>query len=250
MRVLNNAVYVEANKANFTNSVRPITSIKYIVIHYTGNKGDTARNNALYFREAVVESSAHFFVSGDSIYQSVPLNHAAWSVGLGGRKEPYFKWPTMYGKITNSNSVSIEICGYPKSLEGDDQTKRTAALLAVDLMEKLNLTPSCMHRHYDVTGKCCPAWAVEDPLKWLDFKVLVNSIFYGEEEDDMKNTPENYAVFKEFMDRYLRELAEKPADWEVQELNAVREKGLMDGTRAKSFVTRGELATVLNRLEK
>lgn len=250
MRVLNNAIFIEANPANFSNAVRKLASIKYIVIHYTGNKGDTARNNALYFHEAKIESSAHFFVSGTSIYQSVQLNHAAWAVGLGSRKEPYFKYPEMWKKITNNNSVSIEICGYPNSLEGDEQTKLTAAYLAVDLMEKLNLTPACLYRHYDVTGKVCPAWAVNEPVKWLDFKLIVNSIFYGEEDDELKNTPENYSVFKQFMDKYLAELAETPADWEAGEMAKAQAKGLMDGTRPKSSVTRGELATVLNRLAK
>lgn len=250
MRVLDKAIYIEAHKNNFSMNVRALSSIKYIIIHYTGNVGDTARNNAFYFHDANIQSSAHFFVSGTDVYQSVPLNHAAFAVGLGSRKEPYFKWPSMWKKANNNNSVSIEICGYPNSLEGNDETKLTAAKLAADLMDKLGLTPSCLYRHYDVTGKCCPAWAVNEPVKWLDFKVLVSSIFYGEEEDELKDTPENYTVFKNFMARFIAEQEKAPATWEDKEMLAAKEKGIMDGTRPKANVTRGELATVVNRIVK
>lgn len=250
MRVLDKAIYIEAHKNNFSNAVRALSSIKYIIIHYTGNSGDTARNNALYFHEANIQTSAHFFVSGTDVYQSVPLNHAAFAVGLGSRKEPYFKWPSMWKKANNNNSISIEICGYPNGLEADDQTKLTAAKLAADLMDKLGLTPQCLYRHYDVTGKCCPAWAVNEPVKWLDFRVLVASIFYGEEDDELKDTPENYNIFKTFMARYIAEQEKSAATWEDLEMKAAKEKGLMDGTRPKANVTRGELATVVNRIVK
>lgn len=252
MRVLDNAVFIEAHKNNFSSLTRSLSSIKYIVIHYTGNKGDTARNNALYFRDANIQTSAHFFVSGTDIYQSVNLNHAAFAVGLGSRKEPYFRWPELWKKANNNNSVSIEICGYPNSLEADDETKRTAAMLAVDLMEKIGLTPSCLCRHYDITGKCCPAWAVNDPLKWLDFKLLVTNMFYGKEEDEMLiDSPENYSVFKTFMDRWLAEQDAKPMEaWETPGMTYCEQYGLIRDGKPKGIVTRSQLATVLMRLDK
>lgn len=248
MRVLDNAIYIEANKANFNNTTRSLSSIKYIVIHYTGNINDTARNNALYFRDTPVQSSAHFFVSEDSIYQSVGIHHAAYSVGLGARKHPYFKWPSMWQKITNSNSISIEICGSKNSREGTDKTKNTAAQLVADLLDKLGLTPACIYRHYDVTGKICPAWAVEDPLKWLEFTLMVNRYFYKEGEDEMTNTPENYSVFKEFMAKYLDELAKSECAWSAEAMAYCQARGLINDGRPNSNVTRAELATVLMRL--
>lgn len=250
MRVLDNAIFVCAHQTNFYKQTRPLRDIKYVVIHYTGNKGDTARNNALYFREPNIGASAHYFVSGQSVYNSVPINHAAFAVGLGNRKEPYFKYPALWKKANNNNSVSIEICGYPNSLEADELTKLTAAKLAADLMDKLNLTPGALCRHYDITGKLCPAWAVTDPLKWLDFTILVSNIFYGEDDDKMKDTPENYSVFKIFMDRYMKELAEIPADWEQDSMEYCKQRGLINDGKPKSFITRGEFATVLTRYDK
>ena len=249
MRVLDKAVYIEAHPNNFNLNTRALSTIKYIVIHYTSNIGDTARNNALYFHEAPIQSSAHFFVSEDSIYQSVPLHYAAYSVGLGAMKKPYFEWPTMWKKINNSNSVSIEICGAKNSREGTENTKRTAAKLTADLLDKLGLTPSCVFRHYDVTGKNCPAWAVEDPLKWLDFTLMVSNYFYGKGEDEMLlDTPENYNMFKTFMERYFTEKAKEDPKWDDDAMAYCEARGLIKDGRGSSFVTRSELATVLMRM--
>lgn len=256
MRVLNNAIFIQAHSKNFNPSVRALSSIKYIVMHYTSNTNDTAKNNALYFRDAAISASAHYFVSDESIYQSVPDNHAAYAVGLGSMKEPYFKWPSMWQKITNSNSISIELCGSKSGPEASETTKRTACKLAADLMDKYGLTPSCLYRHYDVTGKPCPKWAVDDEMKWLELRVMTSEYFYEtnnqpkpkEEDDEMKDTEENYQIVKKFIQRYEAEKAAQPADWEAKEMEAAKAKGIMDGTRPKSNVTRGELATVVNRL--
>ena len=40
-----------AHKSNY-GPTRPLSNIKYIVIHFTGNKGDTALNNCKYFQRA------------------------------------------------------------------------------------------------------------------------------------------------------------------------------------------------------
>lgn len=248
MRVIDRAIFIEANPANFYNDTRPSSAIRYIVVHYTGNSGDTARNNALYFHEAKVGSSAHYFVSGKDIYQSVKDYHAAWAVGLGSRTEPYFKWPSMWKKITNNNSISVEICGYPNGLEGDATTKDTAAQLVADLMDKYHLDMNCVYRHYDVTGKVCPAWAVNTPEKWEQFKSLVWKYFCRKEDDEMVNSEENYQVFKQFMDRWVSEVKAKPADWEAGAMEELKGRGLMDGTKPKMYLERGEFATVLSRM--
>ena len=96
-----------ANKNNYGNK-RELSAIQYIVIHYTANDGDTDENNGKYFKNNVVTASAHYFVDGDSVTQSVPDNYVAWSVGgnkyancvtTGGGK--------LYGKATNNNTLSL-----------------------------------------------------------------------------------------------------------------------------------------------
>ena len=99
-----------ANKKNYGGK-RNISSIKYIVIHYTGNDGDSDEANARYFKNNIVKASAHYFVDDDSVTQSVPDNYIAWSVG-GRRYSSCSKTGggSMYGKCTNSNSISVELC--------------------------------------------------------------------------------------------------------------------------------------------
>lgn len=61
---------------------RSLKDIKYIVIHFTGNKGDTAKNNADFYATGNTrEAGAHFFVDKKSeIWESVPMEYTAWAV--------------------------------------------------------------------------------------------------------------------------------------------------------------------------
>ena len=97
-----------AHKSNYGGK-RSTASIEYIVIHYTGNKRDTAFNNAKYFQGAGRNASAHYFVDGGAyIYKSVAVNRIAWSVG--GKYDLSSKAGDYYGVCTNTNSLSIEMC--------------------------------------------------------------------------------------------------------------------------------------------
>lgn len=173
--------------------------IKYLVFHYTGNHGDTARSNAFYFASQVVKASAHYFVDDTSVWQSVDDLRVAWSVG--GNRYINSKGGSMYGVVTNTNSISIEMCGTGISLEASEKTIQNAMDLARDLMHKYNIPIQHVYRHYDVTGKSCPAWLVADSA-WSQFKsklqeqkqteeeaavswALSNSIFKGNTSGDL-----------------------------------------------------------------
>ena len=145
-----------ANRANY-GKVRDLNSIKYLVVHYTGNDGDTDENNGIYFAREEIYVSAHYFVDDDSVTQSVPDNHVAWHCG-GAAKHQYCR---------NENSIGVEICDdvrngtiYPSA-----QTVVNALELVQFLMDKYNIPKSNVIRHYDVTGKSCPAYWVND-AKW------------------------------------------------------------------------------------
>ena len=74
-------VPIKVNLANPANYGGKRSKIEYIVMHYTANDGDSDEGNGNYFHNNVVNASAHYFVDGDSITQSVPDNYVAWSVG-------------------------------------------------------------------------------------------------------------------------------------------------------------------------
>lgn len=149
-----------ANSKNYGGK-RSLSSIKYIVIHYTANDGDSDDGNANYFKNNIVKASAHYFVDDDSITQSVPDDHTAWSVGgskygncksTGGGK--------YHGKCTNSNSISIELCDSVRNgkIYPTAKTIANALELTRKLMKKYNIPAERVIRHFDVTGKSCPAY--------------------------------------------------------------------------------------------
>ena len=158
-----------ANKNNYGGKRRP-NQIKYLVIHYTGNDGDRDESNGRYFQNNIVGASAHFFVDGDSITQSVPDYHVAWSVG--GNKYPGTKGGKWYGKCTNNNSISIELCDEVKNGRYDfsEATLKNAADLTRMLMQEYNIPVENVIRHYDVVRKICPAPFVNDEAAWKAFK--------------------------------------------------------------------------------
>ena len=68
-----------ANSKNYGGK-RSIGNIKYIVLHYTANNGDTDTGNGNYFANNIVGASAHYFVDEDSCTQAVPDDYIAWPV--------------------------------------------------------------------------------------------------------------------------------------------------------------------------
>lgn len=159
-----------ANAEN-VGGTRAASGIRYIVIHYTGNDGDTAMNNAKYYAGNVVKTSAHYFVDEKEIVQSVDDLHIAWAVG--GNKYPSCAQTgggTMYGKCKNANSISIELCDAKKDGVYAPSAKTVAQALELTkaLMKKYNIPASNVIRHFDVTGKLCPAYwsGRENAGKW------------------------------------------------------------------------------------
>jgi len=74
-------IYDNLTTKNFTNSSR--TTIKYIVIHYTANNGDTAKGNTNYFKSTYRGASAHYFVDENVIYRCVKDEDISWHCGGG-----------------------------------------------------------------------------------------------------------------------------------------------------------------------
>lgn len=160
-----------ANSENYGGS-RNASQIRYLVYHYTGNDGDRAANNAKYFQNNIVKASAHYFVDDTTVWRSVPDLKVAWSVG-GSKYANADKTGggTMYGIITNTNSISIEMCDTIRNgvYQASESTLVNAAELGRELMEKYGIPIENVYRHFDVTGKHCPSYLV-NAQKWAEFK--------------------------------------------------------------------------------
>ena len=141
--------------------------IKYIVVHYTAGDGDTARGNGLYFqRNAGLGSSAHWFVDENGAVCSVPEEYVAWHCGGNAYLHP---------ECRNGNSVGVELCSN-KDAEGNysfhPKTLEHAASLIRELMKKYGVEIGNVLRHYDVTGKKCPA-PMTEAGRWEEFRAMV-----------------------------------------------------------------------------
>lgn len=159
------------NPANYGRS-RGASEIEYIVIHYTSNLGDTAKNNADYFaREALkYKASAHYFVDENEVWASVPVYRDAYHCGASSYKHP---------KCRNKNSIGVEICMTDKHAVLRMGSITRAAELVRELMQKYDIDIDHVVRHYDVTGKDCPAPMVTNPELWERFKNML-------EDDEMR----------------------------------------------------------------
>ena len=208
--------------------------IEYIVVHYTANSGDTAQNNLDYFARTKTGTSAHYFVDENEVCQSVQDTDVAWHCGSKNPRHPYCR---------NANSIGVEMCnsvgGVPEAVRA-----HTAAFVR-QKMKEYGIDSSHVLRHYDVTGKRCPAPWVDNPAEWMGFKKML------EEDDDM-----SYEQFEQYMNRYLTERNAKPADdWAKPYIQDAIDAGAMTdvgGTieRPQGFITRQEMAVVAAALSK
>ncbi len=142
--------FIQCDPRNYTRG-RSGRVVDEIVVHYTGTLA-SAHNNLLYFSRNSAGASADYFIDRDGtcydVHQSVSEDDTAWHAG---------NWDV------NCRSVGIECVS-----AGEDFTEsqiETLADLVQHLMRKYGVPASRVIRHYDVTGKLCPAPYVRQE-KW------------------------------------------------------------------------------------
>ena len=181
---------------------RAAKDIRYLVIHFTGNDGDTAGANAAYFAREAVGVSAHYFVDASEVWRSVPEACTAWHCGTKGA---YF-----HPVCRNRNSIGIELCSRKDSagryLFAPVTVMRAAALTRL-LMARYNIPAERVLRHYDVTHKNCPEPFVRDAAAWQAFR-------------DRLKEDEKMTIYKTW--------AEVP-DWARDTVAKLTQKGLLQG---------------------
>ena len=173
--------FVSCNLSNFrAGRTQPV---RYIVMHYTANNGDTARNNCDYYhRVGGLQASAHYFCDEHGTMQSVREGDTAWHCGAEAGQRYW------HPECRNGNSIGIEMCSR-KRADGSyyikPETVANAAALAREIMQRYGIDTDHVLRHYDVTGKRCPMPWVDDPAQWTAFKDMLKQNDNDEEDDDM-----------------------------------------------------------------
>lgn len=164
--------YRKALKLSYSSVKRDkAKAVKFIVIHNTGNKGDSAKNNVDFYASwNEDERGAHFFVDQEGLIgRSIPMELTAWSVEGPGKGN-------MYGIVKNVNSISIELCDIVTKDPSDKMVKSVRELIA--FIQKYCPEATTLVRHYDVTTKNCPARMIDND-KWGAFLNRLGYVLVG-----------------------------------------------------------------------
>lgn len=137
---------------------RKLSEVSGIVIHYTGNPKTTAEGNRNYFQSLAYDksnyASAHFVVGLEGeIIQCIPLDEEAFAT-----------------RTRNNDTIGIEVCHPDAEGMFNEASYEKLVQLVAELCKKYELTDKDVLRHYDVTGKICPKYYVENEDAWEQMK--------------------------------------------------------------------------------
>lgn len=164
----------------FSRPAQKLIGVKGIVIHWVANAGSSAQSNRNYFENLKNQkeeknaryASAHFIVNlNGNIIQCLPIDEMAYHVGAlkyeEGIKDRLSGYP-------NNCTIGIELCHPDWFGVFTDETYYAAVELTATLLKQFNLNPQKdIYRHFDITGKICPKFFVEDKSAWNKFKADV-----------------------------------------------------------------------------
>lgn len=131
----------------------PLRRLNGIVIHYTANPGTGAMQNRNYFeglKNGGAKASSHFIIGIDGeIVQCIPSSEIAYA-----------------SNSRNDDTLSIECCHPDESGKFSEETYDSLVELTAWLCRYFDIDPDEVIRHYDVTGKLCPKYYVENEDAW------------------------------------------------------------------------------------
>ena len=141
--------------------------IQYIIVHWVGNANTSAIANRNYFNNLAkthsTSASSHYIIGLDGeIIRCIPDNEVAFHSG---------------SYSMNRKSIGIENCHPDWNGKFTDNTYNSLVEVCADLVKKYNAK---LIRHFDVTGKNCPKYYVENQSEWEKLKQDVYNKINGE----------------------------------------------------------------------
>lgn len=146
--------------------------IENIVIHWVGNAGSSALANRNYFNNLAkthkTSASSHYIIGlVGEVIQCIPEKEVAFHSG---------------SYSMNRKSIGIENCHPDWDGKFNDMTYSSLVELCSELCKKYEIDVNSIIRHYDVTGKNCPKYYVENQDAWNNFKQDVQNKISGGEK--------------------------------------------------------------------
>ena len=131
---------------------------KRICVHYTGDCGATAEQLSKYWQNVAA-----------GVFKEKPWSwtSAQYIVGLDGEVIRCIPDSEIAYAAANQNAdtIHIEVCYKQKSGEFEEKSIAALGELVRSLMKKYAIPAGKVVRHYDLTGKLCPAYYV-DEARW------------------------------------------------------------------------------------
>ncbi len=157
--------WVEQNFIRKNLFSRPDVTLKQVnnlVIHYVANTESSAEANRRYFdnladqdpQQPGTVGGSHFIVGLEGeIIQCIPISEITYA-----------------SNSRNFDTLAIEVCHPDDSGKFSQPTYDSLVRLTAWLCKELDLTSKDLIRHYDVNGKNCPKYYVENEDAWKQFK--------------------------------------------------------------------------------
>lgn len=200
---------------------KKLVKITKIAIHYVGNAGSSALANRNYFEslkdKKTTYASSHFIVGlNGEIIQCVLETEIAYTTNEA-----------------NSYSIGVECCHPLSDGKFNDKTNQSLIELCADLCTRYKLNPlNDLIRHYDVTGKKCPLYHVNNPSAWTKLKQDVCDFMNKKEENIIKEEDDDIVLYKTYNDvpSWGKPTIKKLMDKKL--LNGVDDKGTINLTES------------------
>jgi N-acetylmuramoyl-L-alanine amidase CwlA len=218
-----------------TRSGDKLLKLQAIVVHYTANNGGDADMHFNYFNNGAGGryAGAHIFVDRHKALEIIPLDEVAYHANERTPLLSNLRASTSYYPGGNANllTIGIEMCLESDGSFHPDTIERTR-LVIKHLQSKysqLRDTENRVIRHYDVTGKNCPAPFVKNHAKWKEFLRSIN-----------EPIKESVSVAD----------VNKVSPWAESNWKEATRNGYFDGKNPRANITREETAIVVNRLRE
>lgn len=147
---------------------------KGLVIHWTANMGigADAEANRNYFQNLTSRAaSAHYCVDSTEAVRCIPENEVAYHAGAASYKESALK--SLNTTYPNNCTIGIEMC---VNADGNFwKMYHNTVYLAAYICKKYGFKTDNLYRHYDITGKTCPAFFVSNYYAYKYLKTSPDS---------------------------------------------------------------------------
>ena len=136
---------------------------EYVTVHDTANSA-SAVNEVSYMISNSNQTSFHLAVDESNCIQGIPFNRNSWADGDGANG------------TGNRKSINVEICRPTNSNRSlYDKSEENAVYVLARLLYAYGLGIDKLKRHYDWSGKNCPA-VILNEKRWESFKGRVQYV--------------------------------------------------------------------------